>query len=65
MTGRVVLQKVVADNGVLKLPDGVSEIAPEEWRERFKTKKAAKVAAVVSEKAPVETAPEAEPASQF
>ncbi len=49
MTGRVVLQKVVADRGSLLLPDGASEIAPEEWRERFKTKKAAAKVATVKE----------------
>jgi hypothetical protein len=49
MTGRVVLQKVVADRGSLLLPEGVVVEAPEEWRERFKTKKAApKAAAVVA-----------------
>ncbi len=47
MTGRVVLQKIVADRGTLLLEDGPVE-APAEWRERFKTKKAAPKAAPVA-----------------
>jgi hypothetical protein len=38
MTGRVALQKVVANNEMLKLPEGISTPAPSEWCERFKTK---------------------------
>jgi len=37
MTGRVVLQKVVANNGVLKTMTGES-VPPPEWVERFKPK---------------------------
>jgi hypothetical protein len=37
MTGRVVLQKVVANNGVLKTMTGES-VPPPEWVERFKKK---------------------------
>jgi hypothetical protein len=61
MTGRVVLQKVVADSGALKLPDGEMVEAPADWCERFKTKKASSKAAAVKS----EAVPEAEPASQF
>lgn len=42
MTGRVVLQRIVADSGVLKLADGSEAAAPEEWRARFKSKEEAK-----------------------
>jgi len=39
MTGRVALQKVVANSGVLKWPGDVEPTAaPAEWAERFKTK---------------------------
>jgi hypothetical protein len=39
MTGRVALQKVVANNGVLKWPSGLDDsVAPEEWCSRYKTK---------------------------
>jgi hypothetical protein len=38
MTGRVALQKKVADAGVLHTPDGSEWLAPAEWCERYKTK---------------------------
>jgi hypothetical protein len=38
MTGRVALQKVVANNGLLKTPAGTELEAPAEWCERYKTK---------------------------
>ena len=42
MTGRVALQKVVANSGVLKFPDFMSvkeAAAPDEWAAKFKDKK--------------------------
>ncbi len=38
MTGRVVLQKVVANMGHLHLPDGEDVAAPDEFVEKYKTK---------------------------
>jgi hypothetical protein len=43
MTGRVALQKVVAESGWLKFPDNeeatdISELAPPEWRAKYKAK---------------------------
>jgi hypothetical protein len=38
MTGRVALQKVVANAGVLKTPAGSEIEAPAEWRTRYQTK---------------------------
>ena len=35
MTGRVALQKIVATQGFLRLPDDLSVNAPQEWRDRF------------------------------
>jgi hypothetical protein len=38
MTGRVALQKVVANGNVLKMPDGSELVPPAEFVERYKTK---------------------------
>jgi hypothetical protein len=38
MTGRVALQKIVANKGMLMLKDGTEVQAPSEWCERYKTK---------------------------
>jgi hypothetical protein len=38
MTGRVALQKVVANAGILKMGDGQDVTAPPEFVARFKTK---------------------------
>jgi hypothetical protein len=38
MTGRVALQRVVANNNALKLPDGESNAPPAEWVEKYRTK---------------------------
>jgi hypothetical protein len=38
MTGRVALQKVVANNAALKVPDGEDMVPPEQFIQRFKTK---------------------------
>lgn len=38
MTGRVALQRIVADRGVLYLPEGTAEQAPADFVEKYKTK---------------------------
>jgi hypothetical protein len=38
MTGRVALQKVVANKGMLVTKDGVELLAPADWCEKYKTK---------------------------
>jgi hypothetical protein len=38
MTGRVALQRIVADSGVLKLPSGDELKAPDEFRAKWKTR---------------------------
>jgi hypothetical protein len=38
MTGRVALQRIVADANVLKMPDGVTMVPPEDFVEKYKTK---------------------------